>query len=504
MNIAGLNGSIKANIGVASSFYQKNGLGKFTDKNMLDTILLDRPQQYDRIIKLFTQGRLYSSDFLDLVMSNATPFYVKEPNGQFSYEIHKYSDLPKVVINLSDTNMRTGIDGTEFSLVFDKRVFVINDRITAHRREQEVQLQVVREPERYQNFWKYTFLAISEFNDGFVPQKFLQPGTEYIKLDNGIGEYTTELTSIGMIDGNMTVVTEGLEEYGIEHTMTEYAKLKKLKYDQYGKPLDITYYSVATTNDQGQKVNLMTWEPTIQSLMRSEMMKMKANKLFWGRPGMGKDEKGRPIKFYSGLWRQMHQGNVIHFDQGTASINLFRYALDNLFHNRVAIADRKAKIYTNRTGMQLISRLVRQEATSQGLVYNADKFVTGPDNLNLGFMMDFSWFHTKETGKVEFVELEQLNQADTFLEQSKSKRVPPIFIILDISGEGHMGMRELKLEGRPNMLSAYIPGVTSFNGVDSVLSASRNPYQTWMMKDFTGLFLEDPTRTVIIKEIPQI
>lgn len=503
MDIAGLNGSIKANIGVASSFYQKNSLGKFTDKNMLDSILNDRPQQYDRIIKLFTQGKLYSNDFMDLVMTNATPFYVKEPNGQFNYDIHKYTDLPKIVVNLSDTNATTGIDGQEFSLVFDKKVFTVNDRITAHRREQEVILQVVKEAEPYQNFFKYTFIAISEFSDGFVSQKFLQPGVEYIKLDNGLGEYSTELSSIGLIDGSMTVVTEGLEEYGVEHTMTEYAKLKKLKYDQYGKPLDITYYSVAAANESGQKVNLMTWEPTIQSLMRAEMMKMKANKLFWGRPGMGKDEKGRPIKFYSGLWRQMHQGNVIHFDPGTLSINLFRYALDNLFHNRVSIGNRAAKIYTNRTGMQQVSRMVRAEGQSQGLVYQAKDYVTGADNLNLGFMMDFSWFHTKETGKVEFVELEQLNQADTWLEQSKGKRVPPIFIILDVSGEGNMGMRELKLEGRPNMLSAYIPGVTSFNGVDSVLAASRNPYQTWLMKDFTGIFLEDPTRTVIMKEIPQ-
>lgn len=504
MNIPGLNGSIKANIGVASSFYTKNAMGKYTDKNMLDSIIADRPQHYDRIIKLYTQGRLYSNDFMDLVMTNAEPFYVEEPNGQFAYEIYKYCELPKIMVNLSDTNPRTGEDGSPFSLVFDKQAFVQGDRITAHRREQEIQLQVVEEPEPYQNYFKYTFIAISEFYDDFVSQKFLQPGTEYIKLDDGLGEYSTKYSSIGMLDGKMQVVAEGLEEYGVEHSMTEYARNKQLKFDQHGKPLDITYYSVTGTDVTGQSIKLTAWEPTIQSLMRAEMMKMKANKLFWGRPGMGRDEKGRPIKFYSGLWRQLHQGNVIHFDQGTFSINLIRYALDNLFHNRVAIADRKAKIYTNRSGMQLVSRAVRTEATSQGLVFQADNYVKGPDNLNLGFMMDFSWFHTKETGKVEFIELEQLNQADTLIEQTNSKRVPPIFIILDISGQDNMKLRELKLKGRPNMLSAYIPGVTGFRGVESVLAASRNPYDTWLMKDFTGLFLEDPTRTVIMKEIPQL
>ncbi len=505
LNIAGLNGSIKANVGVSSSFYTKNALGKFTDKNMLDTILMNKPQDYDRIIKLFTQGRLYSNDFMDLVMTNAEPYYLDEPNGQFNYQIHNYCELPKIVVNLSDTNMTTGRDGSEFQLVFDKQAFVMGDRITAHRREQEVQLEVIKDAEKYQNFFKYTFIAISEFNDGFVPQKYLAVGTEYQKLDNGLGEYSTEYSSLGMIDGNLTVVTEGLEEYGVEHSMTEYAKLKQLKNDKFGQPLDITYYSIAGNDpSKSQPFNYMAWEPTIQSLLRAEMMKMKANKLFWGRPGIGRDDKGRPIKFYSGLWRQLHQGNVIHFDQGTFSINLIRYALDNLFYGRVAMSDRRAKIYTNREGMQLVSRAIKAEGLSQGLVFNAENYVKGTDNLNLGFMMDFSWFHTKETGKVEFQELEQLNEANTFLEQSPNKRVTPIFIILDISGNNDMKIRELKLKNRPNMLSAYIPGVTSFTGTDSVMAASRNPYQTWIMRDFTGLFLEDPTRTVIIKQIPQI
>ena len=105
---------------------------------------------------------------------------------------------------------------------------------------------------------------------------------------------------------------------------------------------------------------------------------------------------------------------------------------------------------------------------------------------------------------VEFVELEQLNEANTFLEQGPNKRVTPLFIILDISGGTDLGLRELKLKSRPNMMSAYIPGVTGFNGTEGVMAASKDPYQTWLMKDFTGIFLEDPTRTVLIKEYPQI
>jgi hypothetical protein len=228
MKISGLNGNIKANVGVASSYYSKNALGKFTDKNMLDTILKDRPQEYDRIIRLFSQTKLYSNDFTDLIMSNGKPFFIDEPDGQFEYKLHKYTELPKIVVNLSDTIAQPGIDGQEFELVFDKKVFVVNDIITAHRREQEVQLQVAEEPTNYQNFFKYKFRAIGQYADSYVSQKFLSVGTEYMKVGNRIGEFSTSLSSLGMIDGHLNVVTEGLMEYGIEHTMTEYARLKKI------------------------------------------------------------------------------------------------------------------------------------------------------------------------------------------------------------------------------------------------------------------------------------
>lgn len=504
MEISGLNGKIKAQVGLSSTYYAKNALGKFTDKTMLDTILKDKPQAYDKIIKLFTQTKLYSNDFTDLVMSSGTPFYLDEPDGQFEYKLHKYTELPKIVVNLASGNSTPGIDGQEFELVFDKNVFVVNDIITAHRREQEVQIQIVSEVTHYQNFFKYTCKAIGAYADSYVDQDYLGVGTEYMKVGNRITEYTTSLSSLGIIDGHLTVTTEGLIEYGVEHTMTEYAKLKKLQQDRYGNPLDITYYSITGEGRDGTPFKMNLWEPTMTALMRQEMVKMKANTLLWGREGMAKDEKGRPSKVYSGLWQQMHKGNVVYYNRGAFTMNTIRYTLDNLFHGRVALGDRKAKVFTNRAGMQLVEKAIREDALGQGFVFNAENYVKGKNNLSLGFMFGFDHYHSKETGDVQFVELEQLNEAVTFLEQGPNKRVSPIFIILDVSGNStQTGIRELKLKSRPNGLSAQIPGVTSFNGTESVLAASKNPWQTWIMKDFTGIFLEDPTRTVIIKEMPQ-
>ena len=137
-NIFGINGKVRATTNVSSSFYQKNAVGKFTDLNYVHNILSQVPQMYDKaMIELFNQTRLYSNDFLDLVMKEGQPFMVEDPTGVFQYKIKKFTELPKVVENLADAVAKPGIDGQEFELVFDKNVFVVNDIITSHRYEQD-------------------------------------------------------------------------------------------------------------------------------------------------------------------------------------------------------------------------------------------------------------------------------------------------------------------------------------------------------------------------------
>ena len=273
--------------------------------------------------------------------------------------------------------------------------------------------------------------------------------------------------------------------------------------DASGNPMDMTYYSVTDPMAEGEKTKIVGWEPTVSRLLRMEMMRMKANTLMWGRQGNGKDEKGRPTRAKQGLWQQLHLGNVIYYDRGQFSLNLIRTAIGDLFYNRVLLKDRSVKIYTNRSGMELASTAIRKDFNGQNFMVSADKFLDGKDRTKQGYAFQFDHFMTTETGPVEFVELEQLNEHATFLELGPNKKTPPIFIILDVSGQDDAGIREVKLATRPNMYYQYIPGSVGFGSQQTVV-ASKDPYSTYMMKDFAGIFLEDPTKTVIIKEFPRI
>jgi len=505
-SIPRVNGRVIANAHMTSSFYSKNGLGKLTDKNFVETMLRTKPDQYDKMmIRLFTDTKLYSNDLIDLVMKSGKPFMVNDPNGVFTYKIKKRAELPKVIVNLAASIAKPGIDGQEFEIVFDKNVFVVNDIITAHRYEQETQVQIVSEGEKYQNGFKFRARAIGASGSDFVNQRFLQVGTEYFKIGNILGEYTTSFSSLGMFDGNLEVMADVLQQYGVEHTITDWADATKLgmQTDASGNPLDITYYSVTDPMAVGEKTKIVGWEPTVSRLLRMEMMRMKANTLMWGRQGNAKDEKGRPTRAKQGLWQQLHLGNVIYYDRGQFSLNLIRAAVGDLFYNRVLIKDRNVKIYTNRSGMELAATAIRKDFNGQNFMVDAGKFLDGKDRLKQGYAFQFDHFMTTETGPVEFVELEQLNEHATFLELGPNKKTPPIFIILDISGQDDAGIREVKLATRPNMYYQYIPGSVGFGSQQTVV-ASKDPYSTYMMKDFAGIFLEDPTKTVIIKEFPRI
>ena len=184
-SIPRVNGRVIANAHMTSSFYSKNGLGKLTDKNFVETMLRTKPDQYDKMmIRLFTDTKLYSNDLIDLVMKSGKPFMVNDPNGVFTYKIKKRAELPKVIVNLASSIAKPGIDGQEFEIVFDKNVFVVNDIITAHRYEQETQVQIVSEGEKYQNGFKFRARAIGASGSDFVNQRFLQVGTEYFKIGN--------------------------------------------------------------------------------------------------------------------------------------------------------------------------------------------------------------------------------------------------------------------------------------------------------------------------------
>ena len=142
----------------------KRSIGKFTDANHMESLHMTDPADYDKkIISLYTQTQLYANDFQQM-LDKSTPYYIDSNSEAFKWDINVPYEFPKVIEIPEETALleKPGIDGQEFSLVFDKKEFVLNDVITSQKMELATPLSVVRDPVPYNSGWLYTFTLVSE------------------------------------------------------------------------------------------------------------------------------------------------------------------------------------------------------------------------------------------------------------------------------------------------------------------------------------------------------
>jgi hypothetical protein len=517
-------------VGETSSMY-RNAIGKFTDSNHLYSLYMDAPERYDRdIIELFNQTKLYSNDFLNLI-SAAEPFYLTTHSDSFTYKIRKGVEYPKIIENLASAITKPGVQGTMFSLVFDRKVFVHGDRITAHRIDQGVQLVVAMDPVPYGKGHKYTFTVTGGDTDSFVPARYLQPGVEYFKIDNIIGEFDTKLSGLGLTDGELEVMHTLGESFGVEHTVTEWAEMRQLvdangkkfsinlNKDREGNAKDITFIGKTTAGRTGKEQLVdLRWAKTIDLMLKKEMLDMKVNKLIWGRSGVVPGQTGQSNTLVgAGLYEQMEQGNVVYYNRGEFGVNLLRTVFGDMFYRRKSFSERKVMIYTNEAGMDLINNTLQKELFNTG--FRIDPSTAGmlhgisqnKPSMNLGLGYAFDHFITTETGEVSFKHMPALDDPMGNMEYGPGKKSAPMFMVFDVSTEGDatapQRIREIRHKGAPSMTWGYEQGTVSpfgFGSMQGMQSAHRNPWYTMWMKDRVGIFLEDPSRTVIIKEQPQV
>src|SRR5690606_35864802 len=99
---------------------------------------------------------------------------------------------------------------------------------------------------------------------------------------------------------------------------------------------------------------------------------------------------------------------------------------------------------------------------------------------------------------------------NTNAEFGQNKKSTPIFMVFDVSpeGDGTFGanVREVRHRSRPSMTWGYVDGAIHHLGFaksQGMSSANKNPWYTLWFKDRSDIFVEDPSRVVLIEEIPQ-
>lgn len=505
------------------SSMNRRSLGKLTDSNHISQLHMNAPADYDKkIISLYTQTSLYANDFLQMI-NKTKPYEIDKATDYFKWKIgvpYQFTTLlqvPDSTLALSNI----GINRQPFQLVFDKKEFYINDVITANKMYGQ-QFIVLQDPISIGVSWLYTLQLVTRNpQTTIVDNQWLVEGMEYQFLYNAIGEFDEKLSGLGYLGDEITLYQKLGSGNGIEHKVTGWADVKSLNTfgggrafnkDAEGHDLDLIIYSKNVRNNVGTHRKIIGWEPFIEAEMRKRMLEQKVSKMIWAQGGSSNTGGGKQeLKTLSmGIYPQMRQfGNTEPYNDGQFSINIIRNVFGDLFYRREDMKNRHVHLFTNEAGMEVFRTAAKDDLLKAGLTILADdRFIQGKGQ-HMVINWAFDSMVTMDTGNITVSHLMELDLPQTNSEFGRNKKSTPVFMVFDVSAQGegagfNGNVREVRMAGEPAMTWGYVDGTYAHLGpMYGGHSANMFPgYKIWM-KDRYDVFLEDPTRCVLIEQVPQ-
>lgn len=492
-------------------------VGKFTDSNHLSTLRSERPADYDKkIIDIYTQTSLYSNDFLNMI-NKSTPFYIEGNTDSWQWEINAPYLFP-VLLEVPATTLnqdKIGIDGKEFHLVFDTAEFAKNSVIVLGHKMFGPRIFIAKDPKPYSAGYIYECTLVSPNPKvQFLDKQWILPGTTAQLIDVVVGEFDQELGGLPRLGRTIKMFDSLGAAFGFQHKNTKWADQRVLKDSKTGKPLDILYYAkLGKRGELPTSISNVRWEPTIEFLLRKQMLQTKVERMIWNFPGSAKSAGGnQEVKKITGgvYYKMKNYGNYVPYNRGEFSPGLIRSVFGDLFYRRVDMASREVEMYTNEAGFDVFNEALKQDLFNMGLTVIADgRFIEGSGQ-NMTVNYGFDSMVTRETGRVRLRHLKELDLPQNNREFGQNKKSTPIFMVFDVSpdsdGTFSSRIREVRQAGAPSMTWGYINGRQHHLGhpaSQGMDSASMDPGYTIWMEDRADIFIEDLSRCVLIEEIPQ-
>lgn len=520
---------------------------KFTDQNQLYNIYSrDSTTVYKGLLSLWNQRSIITTPLINLAELQNSVMYVPNTESRFRYSIPYDVGCPYIIENLERENPYPGRDGQPFKLKFNCNDYTNTDVITVDRMNG---LQVVvTETEIYQEAdgWVYEVeLLSSSRRNIYYPHEYMEPGKQYMKIQNINTEYSTDKSSITTSSGWYDLETElGMGHRSVEHWMTGYADMTRLK-DNNNDPKfarinqllnsagSVTLY--ANKDAKGRVIpNSVTWQYTVELLLRAEMEKMTENAYMWAQGGFVNQGRNRKkSKVASGLYPQLRNGNRITYPRNAMSLEFLENQIANLFAGSgVPVTERYTEIQTGQVGLDRVSRELNEKfAAANSYMIQAKDMPGGivfGDIDNAGYRLPrFTQYYSHKAGWIRFKHNVALDY--THGKRHEDGMIGPYaassstYLIMDITDKSKTnatatintkyrvenGFNDgnnivlIKPDGYGDLYWGYEIGTqhplgpSHMKGMYS--SSSFDGWKIWM-KSFGTIWVKDVTRTLLIEE----
>lgn len=354
-----------------SAYFSK----KHTDTNtLLSAFNGDHSNSiYLGMMKLWSQYQMLSAPLISMTELNNNVLYTNGFGALLNFSIPYKVDFPKIKENLAGDLVKPGIGGTKFPIVLTEDTYTNFDIITYDYRNGKQLIITEDEIVPHGSGWKYMVKLVTMDEElDYFPPRFLEPGTQFMKIDNPSGEYDTNLSTATNITRtgimNFSYQT-GNSELGIGHWITSYADMLDVQ-DTQKNPNLLWIQQYANLADNKGILNFINydkdgkpvgnaWMPSIIAALQIELAKMKESRLMWGQGTIIGGSGRSQTRVSAGYYQQVkNRGNYVQYHSLKELPNLLKNVVGQLFANRTDIhpKDRKVRFRMGMGAMQAMQQ----------------------------------------------------------------------------------------------------------------------------------------------------
>ena len=464
---------------------------------------------------------------------------VDNARGEYKWQVPVAQDLPYIVLDVDSSNTTKGIDGTNFQIKLNKRVFGHGDIITYDKYNGLEMYITADDIIPTGDGFIYTVQLVNNSNGVSLDNKYLASGTKFFRKGSARGEYGERFSDIGQYGAGFREFYNyvGGAEAHVHYSISSRADLM-LKgglnadgtvpvteiWRNFDKTMDPSITSlesmvqtmgkdaVKRAFDNGNLTR--TFLTTMEAAHLTKVANDIETYLMWGQGGKIKQDGPDDIRLSVGLWKQLDNSFKRVYNKSSFNLDLFKSEIYNFYLGKVDFQGpdpkRQLIVQTGLGGMKLVNEAIKKEAIQSGMIINAQEIgaITGKGmDLNFGFA--YTSYVIPFLANVKFV----LNPAFDNLHTNDIEN-PLIdgfplssynYIIFDITDNVNDNIFMLKLSWDNQLKWFYQNGTMDYMGRTQGFQSSGqfNGYRVYMSQTMPAIWVKDPTKVLkIVKRNP--
>lgn len=393
--------------------------GLFTDQAHIYAALGQGPFiDHLGLVTPFNQYGLVNTPILNMVYKKKSILYLDNLEGKFRFNIPFKRGLPYIVDNTYTSTIEyPGRDGARFKIKLSEAYSNGDVLLTDLRNAPSLavtEAEVVWENGGYVHEVE---MASMNRKHTYYPKKYLKVGSQYMKIDHAIDEFSTQGSSVtsqrlGWLELEANL---GSGERKVEHWITMHGAIMamaandKLK-EKIGRTFDLSkpdsVLQFFNMNKNGVIPGSGAWLPALDAAVIGELFNMQETSFQWGKGGEVNVSGRRKVRLGLGLYEQLRTGNRIPYPKGRLNLDLIDSAIANLYRGTGIPVDQRDTTLSCGSGfMNEISKLIELKALSKNIgIINSDQLgiIGGRDPMNLTFGYRFTSLRFPNGGMVHF------------------------------------------------------------------------------------------------------